>query len=207
MKNSTLAALVLVALAAGFGSSWYLASTRIVDLEAATFFGDQARPLPAFELTDHRGQALTPASLRGQWSLVFFGFTHCPDVCPTSMQTLREMSDAIDDPDVAGAIRVLFVSLDPARDTPAKLADYVTYFDPAFVGATAAEGELRVLTDSLGIGWETRREGEDDLDYGVDHSGAIVLVNPRAEYAGLFGAPQQAGPMARDMTRIVERWN
>jgi protein SCO1/2 len=107
----------------------------------------------------------------------------------------------IDDPDVTDAIRVYFVSVDPARDTPEILHDYVAYFNPDFVGATAPMDRLRVLTRSLGIAHEIY---DQDGNYSVDHSAAIVLINPEAEFAALFGAPHDAPAMARDMARIVE---
>ena len=203
MNKSTIA-VALLALVVGFALFWFVERAKPVTLEAGTWFGDQARALPAFELIDHQQRKLTNASLGGKWSLMFFGYTHCPDICPISLQTLREMKQAIDDPDVADAIRIYFISVDPERDTPQVLADYVTYFDPEFIGASADIEELRKLTGALGIAHEIRNRVEGSDDYGVDHSGAIVLISPEVEYAGLFGAPQNAQAMARDMTRIVE---
>ena len=204
MNKSTLAVIASLALVIGFSVSWLVGRGKAVELEAATWFGDQARPLPAFELVDHRQVRLTNASLGGKWNLMFFGYTHCPDICPASLQTLREMKQAIDDPDVVEALRVYFVSVDPGRDTPQVLADYVTYFDPAFVGATAEMEQLRQLTGALGIMHEIRDRVDGNENYGVDHSGAIVLVSPEVEFAGLFSAPHNPLVMARDMTRIVE---
>lgn len=204
MNKSSIAAVAILALVIGFALSWYLARSQPVNLESGTWFGEQARALPEFELTDHRNRKFTRDSLAGKWSLLFFGFTHCPDICPTTLQTLKQMVEAIGDPQVEDAVQVVFVSVDPERDTPKILADYVTYFDPDFIGATAAMQNLRPLTRALGIAHEIHNRGEDDSSYDVDHSAAIVLVNPRAEFAGLFGAPQNAGAMARDMTLIVE---
>ncbi len=204
MNKSTIALVALVALAIGFAASWYVAQQRPVELEAGLWFGEQARALPEFELIDHSGKPLTRASLNDQWSLVFFGFTHCPDICPIGLQTLSDMVNAIDDPDVNGALRVYFVSVDPERDQPEVLRDYVTYFHPEFTGATAPMEKLRVLTGSLGIAHSIVNRVEGSPDYAVEHSGAIVLINPQAEFAGLFSSPQDALAMARDMTRIIE---
>ena len=204
MNKSSIAVVAILALAIGFSLSWYLARNQPVELESGTWFGDQARALPDFELIDQDNRKLTRDSLRGKWSLLFFGFTHCPDICPTTLQTLSQMLQQIEDPDVVAAVRVVFVSVDPERDTPEILRDYVTYFDPGFIGATAPMEQLRRLTRPLGIAHEIRNRNGDSMDYDVDHSAAIVLVNPDAEFAGLFGAPQDAGAMARDMTRIVE---
>lgn len=204
MNKSSIAVVAVLALVIGFSLSWYLARNEPVKLESGTWFGEQARALPAFELVDHGNRKLTRDSLAGKWSLLFFGFTHCPDICPTTLQTLKQMRQSIDDPDVSAAVQVIFVSVDPERDTPKILGDYVGYFDPEFIGATATMDRLRPLTRSLGIAHEIRNRSGDSLDYDVDHSAAIVLVNPEAEFAGLFGAPQNAEAMARDMTRIVE---
>ena len=203
MNKSTIA-VALLSLLVGFALFWFVERGKPVTLEAGTWFGDQARALPTFELIDHRQRKLTNTSLGGKWSLMFFGYTHCPDICPISLQALREMKQAIDDPDVVDALRVYFVSVDPERDTPAVLADYVTYFDPDFIGASADMEELRKLTGALGIAHEFRNRVEGSDSYDVDHSGVIVLVSPGGEYAGLFGAPQDAQAMARDMTKIIE---
>ena len=204
MNKSSIVIVAALALAFGFALSWFVASNKPVALEAGTWFGDQARALPEFELLDHNNQPLTRASLKGKWSLMFFGYTHCPDICPISLQTLSDMIGSIEDPDVTGALRVYFVSVDPERDRPEVLSEYVGYFNPDFIGATAQMERLKPLTRSLGISHQIRNRVEGNPVYDVDHSSAIVLVNPQAEFAGLFGAPHDAMAMARDMTRIVE---
>ena len=204
MNKSSIVAVAVLALVGGFVISWIINANRPIELEAGTWFGEQARALPAFELRDHNGQALTRASLNGKWNLIFFGFTHCPDVCPTSLQTLADMLRAIDGPDVASALRVVFVSVDPERDSAEILASYVGYFNPDFIGATADLDKLTPLTRSLGIMHAFRNKTEGNPVYDVEHSATIVLVNPQAELAGVFGAPHDALALARDMTRIVE---
>jgi protein SCO1/2 len=204
MNKSSIAIVALVALIGGFAVSWYLSSNKPIELEAGLWFGDQARSLPEFELVDHNNASLTRSSLLGKWSLIFFGYTHCPDICPASLQTLSDMVAAIEDPDVLDAVRVYFVSVDPERDKPEILASYVTYFNAGFIGATAALEKLTPLTRSLGIAHDIRNKSEASPGYDVDHSSAIVLINPQAEFAGLFGAPHDALVMARDLTRIVE---
>ncbi|MCP4331058.1 MAG: SCO family protein [Gammaproteobacteria bacterium] len=205
MNKSSIAIVAVLALIGGFLLSWYGYSNRPIELENGLWFGEQARALPEFELIDHRRQKLTRAQLQGQWSLMFFGYTHCPDICPVSLQTLSNMVKAIDDSDVTSALQVYFVSVDPERDSPEILADYVSYYNPDFAGATAELEKLTLLTRSLGIAHALRNKTEGNPVYDVDHSAAIVLINPHAEYAGLFGAPQDAQAMARDMTLIIER--
>ena len=204
MNKSSITIVALLALAGGFLGSWYLHGNRVIELEAGTWFAEQARALPDFELIDHDNRVVDKARLSGNWSLMFFGYTHCPDICPTSLQTLGDMIMAIDDADVRNAVEVYFVSVDPDRDSADVLASYVTYFNPGFIGATADIAKIRILTSDLGITHQIRRSSDDDLNYAVDHSGAIILINPSAEFAGLFSAPHNALAMARDMSLIIE---
>ena len=205
MNKSSIAIVAVLALIAGIGMSWYAHNARPIELEAGVWFGEQASPLPEFELVDHNRKALTRASFEQHWNLVFFGFTHCPDVCPIGLQALADMMKAIDDPDVSESLQIYFVSVDPDRDHPELLADYVRYFNPEFNGATAPIEQLSPLTRHLGIAHQIRNKTEGSDHYDVDHSAAIVLINPEAEYAGLFGAPHDPVLMARDLTRIIER--
>ena len=205
MNKSSITIVAVVALLAGIGMSWYAHNARPIELETGVWFGEQARALPEFELVDHNRAPLTRASFEEQWSLVFFGFTHCPDICPIGLQAMADMVKAIEDPDVSESIEIYFVSVDPERDKPEILADYVRYFNPDFNGATAPLEQLTPLTRSLGIAHEIRNRTEGSDHYDVDHSAAIVLINPSAEYAGLFGGPHDPMMMARDMARIIER--
>ena len=204
MNKSSIAIVALLALIGGFSISWVISSNKPIELEAGLWFGEQARALPEFELVDHSGEALNRTSLYGKWSLMFFGYTHCPDICPASLQTMSDMVQAIEDPDVADAVRVYFVSVDPERDNSEVLASYVTYFNSDFTGATAIPEKLNPLTRSLGIAHDIRNKVEGNPVYDVDHSSAIVLINPKAEFAGIFSAPHDALAMARDLARIVE---
>lgn len=206
MNKSSIAIVAVFALIGGFGLSWYAHTQKAIELESGLWFGEQARALPEFELIDHRQQLLTRKELSGQWSLMFFGYTHCPDICPIGLQTMADMMRAIDDPDVSGHLQVYFVSVDPERDRPEVLAEYVAYFDPDFNGATAAVDKLTPLTRSLGIAHAIRNKTAASDSYDVDHSSAIILINPQAQFAGLFSAPQDAAAMARDLTRIIERY-
>jgi protein SCO1/2 len=204
MNKSSIAIVALVALIGGFAVSWIINSNKPVELEAGLWFGDQARALPEFELIDHNRNRLNRDSLKGKWGLMFFGYTHCPDICPITLQTMSDMVKAIEDPDVVKELSIYFVSVDPERDTPEILAGYVTYFNPDFTGATAPIEKLTPLTRSIGIAHQIRNKTDDKPEYDVDHSSAIVLINPQAEFAGLFSAPQDALVMARDITRIIE---
>jgi len=159
------------------------------------------RELAAFSLVDHHGKPFTQDALRGQWSLAFFGYTHCPDVCPNALGMLKRVQSLLDDAGEAPLPRVLFISVDPERDTPAQLATYVSYFHPTFVGITGRDEQLKRLTRQLGILYG-RSPGNDDNGYRVDHSAAIILFNPAGYYQALFGAPHDAKKIATDFVAI-----
>lgn len=206
MKKSTPYIIALIALVLGFGGSWFVQNSTPVKLEVGRWFGDQAKTLPDFELRDQDNQPFGKAQLKGKWNMMYFGYTHCPDICPVSVQAMAEMMEAIDDKDVRDAIQFTFVSVDPDRDTPELLKNYVEYFNPSFKGATAPLPDLKKLTASIGIAHQLEKTSDDQESYLVSHSGAIILLNPEAQFSGIFGAPHDALAMARDITKIVEHY-
>lgn len=174
-------------------------------LEVITLLGDKAKVLPEFELIDHNKQILDKNRLRGKWSLMFFGYTSCPDVCPTTLNTINHTVNAIDDPDVREAVRVYFVSVDPQRDKLDLLATYMNYFNSEFTGATADIDKLKILTSALGVSHKIKKKSESDLTYAVSHSGFIVLIDPDVQFIGLFfSSPDNVQAIAGDMTRLVK---
>lgn len=203
MKKISILVIALVSLGFGFLGSSMVFDTKPPELESAFWFGNQAKALPEFRLYDHDNQPLENSHLSGKWSLLFFGFTHCPDVCPTSLQALAEMMKKVGDNDVREAIQVLFVSVDPDRDTPEILKSYVQYFHPDFIGASAKIADLDILTKALGIAHSREKTSVAQQVYGVSHSGAIVLINPAGEYAGLFSAPHNSSTLASDLSKII----
>ena len=135
-RSGIIAMIVIVLLALGAGmltaSLLFKSKTDFSALSATVF--QQPRAVQPFELLDHHGESFTPESLRGQWSFVFFGYTHCPDVCPTTLSVLNSVALRL--ADAPDATRFVFVTVDPERDTPEVLARYVTYFNGEFVGVT-----------------------------------------------------------------------
>ncbi|MGD2007153.1 MAG: SCO family protein [Cellvibrionales bacterium] len=139
-----------------------------------------------FQLVDHRGDPFTPNALEGRWTLLFFGFTHCPDICPTTMSFLARLVEQLDGTEAANT-QVVLVTVDPARDTPETLADYVPYFDPDFLGVTGEFIEILGFARSLNAPF--RKVTADDGSYQVDHSANVMLINPRGHFHGFFKAP------------------
>lgn len=162
--------------------------------------------IPAFSLTDQDGQPFGPDDLRGQWSLLFFGFTHCPDVCPTTLYDLHQVKTALEEKhDVAShAYQVVFISIDPERDTPEKLRDYVAYFDPSFRAATGEHDQLEPLARKLAIAYRIEEHEKGAAAYDVDHSVSILLANPEARIHGIFPAPHDTDKMASVIGQLID---
>lgn len=203
MKKAHLLVIATIALALGFSASLFVFEAKPVKLEAGLWFGDQAKALPEFELIDHNNKTLGKPQIADKWSIMFFGYTHCPDVCPTSLQAMSDMLNAIDDASVRRQVQVIFVSVDPERDTAEILKTYVQYFHPDFIGATAALPDLDILTSAIGIAHSRDKSQENQPAYDVSHSSSIILLNPRAEFAGLFSTPHNSLAMASDLRKIV----
>ncbi len=197
MRAATIAAVIAIAAAIGGALAWHAAERQPVALASGTALEDP-REIAAFRLTDHQGHEFTPAALRGRWSLLFAGFTNCPDACPTTLALL----DAVDARVRArgGSIQVVFLSIDPERDTAERLAEYVDHFNPRFIGATGAKPEIDALCRNLGIAY-VRNPGAGG-DYTMDHSAALILIDPRARVAGYFRPPYDRDSLAADLARL-----
>jgi protein SCO1/2 len=163
----------------------------------------QRRELSAFALTDTSGVPFTQASLTGHWTLFAFGYASCPDVCPLLLATFRDVHRQLAERRLDGLVRFVFVSVDPERDDLARLRDYVSYFNPAFVGATGPHPELQRLTRQLGVLYQRASEGDSALGYLIDHTAALLLVDPKGRLTAVFSAPHAAAPMAADIAALV----
>jgi protein SCO1/2 len=162
------------------------------------------RALNDFALVSHRGEAFTPQSLEGHWTLVFFGFTHCPDICPTTMAFLNQFMGELDGTEVREDTEVVMVTVDPARDTVEQLASYVPFFNPAFTGVTGEFLDVfRLATDLNTPFRKVAGEGE---DYQVDHSANVVLINPRGDYHAFFKAPLDLAKMKVTYRAARQLW-
>lgn len=176
-------------------------------LERGVSFSAAARDLPEFKLIDQDGAPFTRERFKGQWSLVFFGYTHCPDICPTTLAVLAQaMKPDGALADVAGEVpvRVVFVSVDPQRDDSATLKRYVDYFNPEFIGLTGPEAQIEALTRPLGILHVKADDPNNAQNYLVDHSASVLVINPKGQFQALLSAPHEAPIIARDMRSIVQ---
>jgi protein SCO1 len=159
------------------------------------------RELPDFKLQRADGAALTKADWNGRWTVAFFGYTNCPDVCPTTLATFKQVFAKVEADGIADKVRFDFISVDPQRDTPEQLTKYVGYFDKDFVAATGSDEELTKLTRALGLIYS--REPTGNGDYAVDHSASAVLIDPAGREVGLFRPPFDAKAIAADLKTLA----
>lgn len=148
---------------------------------------DQPQPLTTFSLSNHDEQAFGPGQLAGKWSVVFFGFTSCGDVCPTTLAELAKTYKELE-PEIKRAFQVVLITVDPDRDTPTRLKSYVQSFDPSFMGVTGAKSELIALASALKVPYSpVSGSGAEPRE--AQHSPNLVLINPAGELHAYFRPP------------------
>jgi len=211
MFNRTSAYILIAALAAGLGllAAYHLSgrddAASAPELQTVTLL-PQPRELPAFNLRQSDGTPLVPGELAGHWTLVFLGFTFCPDVCPTTLTELAQAQKQWEALPESTRPRVLFVSVDPDRDTPGKTGEYAHAFHPDTLAATADVPALEKLATSLGFVFMKvpgKNFEQNPQDYSVDHSANIALLDPQGRLAGLIRPPFQPAAIADDLARLT----
>ena len=187
-----------------YGFIWRMSPPVIMNTEQLRANGaivlDTPRIFSDFELVDHNGETFNIARMEDVWTMVFFGFTNCPDICPTTLATLNDTYSKMKDSEKE-KLQIVMISLDPERDTVEKLAEYVPYFNEEFIGVTGNKHLIRRLTAEINIAYnKVLLEGE---DYTVDHSTQLVLINPKGHYHGFFKAPHSE-TMLRSTWRSIQ---
>jgi len=162
-------------------------------------FLPQPYPAPRLDLTDTRGDSVHLSDFRGRAVAVFFGYTHCPDVCPVTLARISRSLQALGDD--GARIQVLFVTVDPARDTAAAMARYLEAFDPSIVGLVGSEEDLRPQATAWGVGFQRRGTGD---DYVVDHTARVFLIDGRGRIVGLLSSSANAEETEAALRRLVE---
>ncbi len=198
-KNTVIAIVAVVAIGTGAWLSSLLTTTPAEPRTATVLPGASA--LPEFALLDQNGEPFGRDAFEGHWSLVFFGFTHCPDICPLTLQTLANAQQQLAAVGADPLPRIVLVSVDPERDTPEIMRDYVGYFGSGHTGVTGELDELRKLTSSLGIFFA--KSGIEGDSYSVDHSSVVLLLNPEGRRHALFSAPHEVDNFVHDLPIIM----
>ncbi|HEB92711.1 MAG TPA: SCO family protein [Gammaproteobacteria bacterium] len=145
-------------------------------------------PLEKFSLIDQQGQPFTLDQLKDKWSFVFFGYTSCPDVCPTTLAEMVNIADMLAEKEQDDNIQFVFVSVDPERDTVELLKDYMGYFSPAFIGLTGHQSDIDALTQQLNI-LTIRKPSESPDSYQINHPSSIMLIDPKRRWFASFSPP------------------
>lgn len=205
-RIASLLAVALLAAGLGFWASQraHAPATPALPATRAITLLPTPRVLPAFSLQQADGAALTPQALQGHWTLVFLGFTHCPDVCPTTLAQLAGAQKQWAALPEASRPRVLFVSADPERDTPQLVAQYAHAFHPDTLAATAPLPQLEAFARGLSLVFmKVPGESGQADDYSIDHSAALVLLDPQARMAGVVQPPFDVKGITDDLEALT----
>jgi len=194
--------------AAGVAGLGYLGLIAWMDNNIHGHFGgasDEAATdvnVPRFALMDHTGAAVTEASYRGRWLLVFFGFTNCPDIGPTMLARVAEVAESLGP--AAVQVQPLFISVDPSRDDPAVLAEYVAAFHPSIVGLTGSEEELASAAATFGADFARIDQADAPGGYTMSHTSALYLVTPDGYIERVYSSGTPAADIVADLKPRLE---
>lgn len=199
-------AVAIAAMALGFWTASNLKSTNTgtaTSVPPSAFHGtllSTPRKIAAPALIKDDGSTLTNKDIQNHWSLVFFGYTHCPDICPTTLNVIAQAKKQSPD----NFPEVLFVSVDPERDTVDMLGEYVQYFDSSFRGVTGDEKLIQALTLQMGSVYMRMPGSKDDENYLMDHSSAIMAINPEGKLAAYINPPHTPDNIIKALEAIQE---
>jgi protein SCO1/2 len=195
--------ILVAALAAGaglwLGGRVFLAPAS-AKLENAVLY-PQPRAVPEFHLTQADGRPLSLDDWHGHWNVVYFGYTNCPDVCPTTLATFKQVSKDLAQRNLGARVRFDFISVDPERDTPEHLRQYVSFFSPDFIAATGSDPELTPLSHALGLVYSRTKAANGNVE--VDHSGSAVIIDAQGRLVGMFRPPFPASAMSADLATLI----
>src|SRR5690606_950732 len=174
--------------------------TRMLD--AGIILLPQSRPVPVLSLTDQDGEAVQTDELQGKWTLLFFGYTFCPDICPATLAELRQLRSGLPEA-VRERLQPVLVSVDPHRDTPEQLGKYLKFFGEGFISLTGSLDDIQALANGVGIPFipgDTSRE-----NYTVDHSGNLVIIGPDGRQRGFIRAPLKVDKLREQLPALLSQ--
>ena len=200
-----LIAIGILALLFGMWSSHNLSKANkqnTITLSVGTIL-PMPRPVQAFQLTGLDNNAFTNDNFKNHWTMIFFGFTHCPMLCPTTLSTLNQVYQKLQHDQVQALPQVLFISVDPERDSIQGIKEYLTSFNPAFIGARGDKDKIDAITKQFNVAYAKVMQNPTDQNYSVDHSGTILLVDPQGQLYAIFSTPHNANNIAGDYEKII----
>lgn len=206
IHKTVLVLVAVIALVLGLTVSKVLNAPKQLDPAALADAGiillPQSRALPALTLTDEQGAPQALDQLKGRWTLLFFGYTFCPDICPTTLAELRQLKNQLP-AEVLERYRVTMVSVDPDRDTPEQLRQYLGFYNAGFSGLTGELAAIQQLSSAVSIPFipgDTARQ-----HYTVDHSGNLALIGPDGRQRGFIRAPLNPAKLAAQLPQVLRQ--
>jgi protein SCO1/2 len=205
-NTSTLLIIVSAVIALSIGV-WFGFDSRKNEpvAEIQGFILPVSKTINEFNLTDNKNNSFNLQNLKNNWSLLFFGYTHCPDVCPTTLNTLKQVHNLMKQENIV-APQMVFISVDPERDRPEILTEYVSYFNKDFVGVTGEISELEKLASNLGVYFKKAAGSSGDVnedDYLIDHTASFILTNPEGKVAAFIRPPHQPESIFKDLKTVI----
>lgn len=177
-------------------------TTKQPEYQALKLF-PQGKSFSGFTLTSHHGQPWQADSFKGTYSVVFFGFANCPDICPTTLLDMQKIDHQLKQQNLPSP-RFIFISVDPDRDTPENLKEYIGFFNPEFYALTGDAANILSIATQLGVAYNVAEHEPGDLVYDVDHASALYVLNPAGERIGLFTAPHDVQLITQDLMALME---
>ncbi|MBC8648736.1 SCO family protein [Pseudomonas sp. MTM4] len=204
IQKTVFVLVALVALVIGLTVSKVLNTERQLDtaelLDAGIVLLPQGRDMPELTLTNQDGESVSLQQLEGQWNLLFFGYTFCPDICPATLAELRQLRGMLPE-ETRQRMQPILVSVDPERDTPEQLKTYLDYFDAGFIGLTGPLDDIQTLANAAGVPFipgDTSKE-----NYTVDHGGNLALIGPDGRLRGFIRAPMRTQKLAEQLPMVL----
>lgn len=197
VRNAIILAAVLAVVAAAALAGWWFRPQPLHGTELVA--GD---PLPDFTMKASSGGTVSLSDFRGKWVMLYFGYTFCPDVCPTTLGDMALAYGLLGQR--AERVQGILVSLDPARDTPEKMAAYLSYFEPTFIGMSGEQAEVDEAATRYGIFYE-RRAGGGPNDYFIDHTSSLLLLDPQGRLRVMYPYGVAPEDIAADIEYLMRR--
>lgn len=167
----------------------------------------KAQNIPAFSLKDSNSNNFDDTQLLSKWSILFFGFTRCPDICPTTLTTLNKMSLKLDELPKKKRPQVIFISIDSEHDAADTADKYAKNFNKHFIGLAGSKTQIESLSKALGVVAKKITIGRNNADYIFDHSSTLYIINPKGQVQAIFTAPHDADVLAKDYRSILNKYS
>lgn len=195
-----LVGIAIVAILAGAISAQFIKAPHQPSIQLGNGTLLPPRAVPEFQLIDGTAQSYGRAQLTGHWSLLFFGYTSCPDICPTTLSSLAQVQTQLIGLHDSQRLQVVFVSVDPKRDTPEQVGRYVKFFNPEFIGLTGTTAQIELLTKAMGVPFAVH---DSDGAYTVDHAATLFLLDPQARMTAIFSPPHNVATLSSDLRAVI----